>query len=178
MDSAHDTPSRGWVAPFGDPRIKARSRLPGACRSVPRPSSPLGAKASTRCPSFPSTPPSGNRTAAPPRGPTGPKTRRVPPPLEGPEQQHTHSTSSFDRWAVLHGRATLEHTHAKTRRARRRKDQKKKRARRDTLASARPRAASREASRAQRTGTNSLTTTRCAKNGQHRPSPAAAGLTA
>jgi hypothetical protein len=43
----------GWVAPFGDPRIKACSRLPGACRSVPRPSSPLGAKASTRCPCFP-----------------------------------------------------------------------------------------------------------------------------
>jgi hypothetical protein len=54
----------------------------------------------------------------------------------------------------------------------------KKRARQDTLASARPRAASREASRAQRTGTNSLTTTRCAKNGRHGPAPAAAGLTA
>ena len=41
-----------WVAPFGDPRIKERSPLPGAYRSVPRPSSPLDAKASTRCPSF------------------------------------------------------------------------------------------------------------------------------
>ena len=45
-----------WVAPFGDPRIKACSRLPKAFRSVPRPSSPLGAKASTRCPCFPRPP--------------------------------------------------------------------------------------------------------------------------
>ena len=41
---------RGWVAPFGHPRIKACSRLPMAFRSVPRPSSPPGAKASTECP--------------------------------------------------------------------------------------------------------------------------------
>ena len=41
----------GWVAPFGYPRIKACSRLPMAFRSVPRPSSPPGAKASTECPS-------------------------------------------------------------------------------------------------------------------------------
>jgi hypothetical protein len=40
----------GWVAPFGDPGITDRSHLPRACRSVPRPSSPLSAKASTRCP--------------------------------------------------------------------------------------------------------------------------------
>jgi len=40
-----------WVAPFGHPRINERSPLPWAFRSVPRPSSPLGAKASTRCPS-------------------------------------------------------------------------------------------------------------------------------
>ena len=40
-----------WVAPFGDPRINGRSPLPSAFRSVPRPSSPLGTKASTRCPS-------------------------------------------------------------------------------------------------------------------------------
>ena len=42
----------GWVAPFGNPRIKACSRLPMAYRRVPRPSSPLCAKASTRCPSI------------------------------------------------------------------------------------------------------------------------------
>ena len=41
---------KGRVSPFGDPRIKACSQLPMAFRSVPRPSSPLGAKASTRCP--------------------------------------------------------------------------------------------------------------------------------
>lgn len=35
------------VSPFGHPRIKACLRLPGAFRSLPRPSSPLCAKAST-----------------------------------------------------------------------------------------------------------------------------------
>ena len=39
------------VAPFGNPRIKVCSQLPVAYRSVLRPSSPLGAKASTKCPS-------------------------------------------------------------------------------------------------------------------------------
>ena len=39
----------GGVAPFGYPRINACSRLPMAFRSVPRPSSPPGAKASTEC---------------------------------------------------------------------------------------------------------------------------------
>ena len=85
MDSAADTPSLGWVAPFGDPRITACSRLPGAFRSVPRPSSPLGAKASTRCPCFPRPPaaatakPSPTRSAIargpPARAPTG-RTKR------------------------------------------------------------------------------------------------------
>jgi hypothetical protein len=51
MDSCGDTP-KGWVAPFGHPRINACSRLPVAFRSVPRPSSPPGAKASTECPSL------------------------------------------------------------------------------------------------------------------------------
>ncbi len=41
----------GWVSPFGNLRIKVCSQLPGAYRSVLRPSSPLGAKASTKCPS-------------------------------------------------------------------------------------------------------------------------------
>ena len=50
--SIHDRiPPKGWVAPFGDLGITGRSPLPRAFRSVPRPSSPLGAKASTRCPS-------------------------------------------------------------------------------------------------------------------------------
>ena len=41
---------KGRVSPFGHQRIKACSRLPAAYRSVPRPSSPLNAKASTRRP--------------------------------------------------------------------------------------------------------------------------------
>ena len=41
---------RRWVAPFGNSRIKACSRLPMTYRSVPRPSSPLSAKASTGYP--------------------------------------------------------------------------------------------------------------------------------
>ena len=47
--SARSRNTRG-VAPFGDLWINACSRLPRAYRSVPRPSSPLGAKASTKCP--------------------------------------------------------------------------------------------------------------------------------
>ena len=39
----------GRVSPFGNPRIKAYSQLPGAYRSVLRPSSPACAKASSRC---------------------------------------------------------------------------------------------------------------------------------
>jgi hypothetical protein len=39
-----------WVSPFGDLRITGCSPLPEAFRRVPRPSSPLGAKASTKCP--------------------------------------------------------------------------------------------------------------------------------
>jgi hypothetical protein len=38
------------VAPFGNPRIKACLPLPEAYRSLPRPSSPSGAKASAVCP--------------------------------------------------------------------------------------------------------------------------------
>ena len=46
---------KGGVSPFGYLRINDRSHLPAAFRSVPRPSSPLGAKASTERPSL--TPP-------------------------------------------------------------------------------------------------------------------------
>ena len=38
------------VPPFGNPRIEACVPLPGAYRSLPRPSSPPGAKASTAVP--------------------------------------------------------------------------------------------------------------------------------
>jgi hypothetical protein len=41
---------RGGVAPFGNPRISACWRLPGAFRRLPRPSSAPSAKASTVCP--------------------------------------------------------------------------------------------------------------------------------
>src|SRR3954453_11345945 len=51
MYSENDTSWR-WVAPFGHLGINACSRLPQDFRSVPRPSSPPGAKASTRCPSL------------------------------------------------------------------------------------------------------------------------------
>ena len=38
-----------WVSPFGYMRIKAYSQLPASFRSVLRPSSPLSAKAFTKC---------------------------------------------------------------------------------------------------------------------------------
>ena len=45
-------PSTGRrIAPFGNPRIKGRMRLPAAYRSLPRPSSPAAAKASAIRPS-------------------------------------------------------------------------------------------------------------------------------
>jgi hypothetical protein len=68
----------GWVAPFGDLGLKACSRLPQAFRSVPRPSSPLGAKASTRCPCFPRPTPA---TTAP-WYPMKPPASRGPRPRE------------------------------------------------------------------------------------------------
>ena len=40
----------GWVAPLGHLRIKACLRLPGAYRSLPRPSSPVEAKSSIMSP--------------------------------------------------------------------------------------------------------------------------------
>ena len=72
---------RGWVAPFGDPGITDRSHLPRAFRSVPRPSSPLSAKASTRCPFWRLIPAScrGTRSAA---------KRRAKPPRTGPNPSH------------------------------------------------------------------------------------------
>ena len=39
--------SSRWISPFGHPRIIACLRLPEAFRSLPRPSSPVRAKAST-----------------------------------------------------------------------------------------------------------------------------------
>ena len=48
--AADDTAVTRWVSPFGNPRINGRSPLPAAYRSVQRPSSPLSAKAFTKCP--------------------------------------------------------------------------------------------------------------------------------
>jgi len=45
-----DRSSTGRVAPFGNPRITACLRLPAAYRSLPRPSSPAHAEASTMRP--------------------------------------------------------------------------------------------------------------------------------
>ena len=42
-------PLARWVSPFGHLRINDSSHLPVAFRSVARPSSPLSAKASTKC---------------------------------------------------------------------------------------------------------------------------------
>jgi hypothetical protein len=48
---AHDRDNRiRWVSPFGNRRVNACSQLTDAYRSVPRPSSPVHAKASTNCP--------------------------------------------------------------------------------------------------------------------------------
>lgn len=63
-----DAPDRGRVAPFGDPGITGRTRLPRAFRSVPRPSSPLGAEASTGCPLFSRPAPADHDRGPPDRG--------------------------------------------------------------------------------------------------------------
>ena len=48
---SHRTDNRDkWVSPFGNLRVKGCSHLTAAYRSVPRPSSPVHAKASTNCP--------------------------------------------------------------------------------------------------------------------------------
>jgi hypothetical protein len=105
MDSRDGTPSLGWVAPFGDPRIEACSRLPGAFRSVPRPSSPLDAKASTRCPSLarpaPAAAPPGRRVAYPCQVPDAPARDRHrqsarPPRDQGGPQRPASTTPPHD----------------------------------------------------------------------------------
>src|SRR5215469_5292841 len=89
----------GGVAPFGDPGITDRSHLPRAFRSVPRPSSPLSAKASTRCPSlrsirgvFDLVPPAGPlrvRPEANPTTPRNPTAHRGKPPRHGLSHEDT-----------------------------------------------------------------------------------------
>ena len=48
--SSDNYPSGNWVVPFGNPWVKGHLRLTTAYRSLSRPSSPPGAKASTRRP--------------------------------------------------------------------------------------------------------------------------------
>ena len=82
MDSAGDLP-KGGVAPFGHPRINERSPLPAAFRSVPRPSSPLGAKASTGRPSLaPIAPRRTARSTKPHHMPAGRSPTQAHPQLQ------------------------------------------------------------------------------------------------
>ena len=48
----NNSPSDYWVVPFGNPRVKGHLHLTAAYRSLSRPSSPPGAKASTRRPNL------------------------------------------------------------------------------------------------------------------------------
>ena len=91
---------KGGVAPFGYPRIKACSRLPMAFRSVPRPSSPPGAKASTECPYRAQNPhdPSPEGSATPTMHRNHPQKQTASNPSQNCEPQtrtksHTHFTS-------------------------------------------------------------------------------------
>ena len=119
-------PIAGWVAPFGYPRINACSRLPVAFRSVPRPSSPPGAKASTECPS----------RAQPRHGPGSPDASR---PCT--ETSHTPSPVPTGNSAQPSARASLTHTlhgaperDTPSARSDRRKATPKKRTRTDLIA--------------------------------------------
>jgi hypothetical protein len=90
MYSVQDLP-KGGVAPFGHPRINDRSHLPAAFRSVPRPSSPLGAKASTERPSH-------TQTLLPPA-------RRIHPRLFRDTQEHhmSNRTAATPRTLTSYG---------------------------------------------------------------------------
>src|ERR1700740_761059 len=108
MNSDRDTPQvalGGWVAPFGDPGITDRSHLPRAFRSVPRPSSPLSAKASTRCPFLRLIP--GVSVAAEPHVPPG--KRRITPPRTGAKPQPRVSGAQALAKAGAHGHSAASH---------------------------------------------------------------------
>ena len=89
MYSADNTP-KGWVAPFGHPGIKACSQLLRDFRSVPRPSSPPGAKASTECPSLAPTKPTLHRNNQPGHNQQTrqPQPRHRPSHKAGPHSTH------------------------------------------------------------------------------------------
>ena len=116
MDSVHDTP-KGWVAPFGHPRIKACSRLPMAFRSVPRPSSPPGAKASTECPSLarnthPRTILGQSQSARGLHHARKPSTENAPPSRHDPQVYPLGSRAAAAGLASVppHGRPLAQHT--------------------------------------------------------------------
>ena len=93
---------KGGVSPFGHPRINDRSHLPAAYRSVPRPSSPLGAKASTERPLFTQI------NHRPHAGPTRrAETQRTAPACPIGQQQHrdTHYSASPEPTATPRSRA-------------------------------------------------------------------------
>jgi hypothetical protein len=93
----------GWVAPFGHPRINDRSHLPAAFRSVPRPSSPLGAKASTGRPCH-----ARDRAAAV-------TTARTPPERRGPGRGRRAAAMTASRAPLITTRTTSRtRTHSRT----------------------------------------------------------------
>ena len=88
----------GWVAPFGHPGIKAFWQLPQAFRSLTRPSSPLCAKASTKCPSHTSS--------------TSPHTA-VKNRYTWPNRSKTQPTQNFSKYPpiIRTNPITREHSH-------------------------------------------------------------------
>src|SRR4029450_11169305 len=89
----------GGVSPFGHPRINDRSHLPAAFRSVPRPSSPLGAKASTERPCHTHHPTPTART----QDQTAHKRRSANSKLT--LTHHTHSSQIYLSMITRQGRA-------------------------------------------------------------------------
>ena len=93
------------VAPFGYSWIKTCSRFPMTFRSVPRPSSPPGAKASTECPSHTQTLSQQNQSSAA----IPPCTEVSPSSLNHRSQfhdtdQHSPLNPNLHRLAPPHGR--------------------------------------------------------------------------
>ena len=76
MDSGRGGARRRRIAPFGNPRIEGRMRLPGDYRGLPRPSSPAVAKASVMRPDSLAAGNSGGAAASP--GVRAARHRRAP----------------------------------------------------------------------------------------------------
>ena len=108
----NDTP-KGWVAPFGHPGIKACSRLLRDFRSVPRPSSPLGAKASTRCPSYAQTQciVSLRRQRPPCTGAINASTPKRPPAIN--QSGNTKDVAFMRAHVIFHAPELCNHRHAR-----------------------------------------------------------------